>query len=271
MSLSQCSSWGVPCGRSRARGTARASTGVWGPTPGVLVSSAAGGPGQAGLIVSQCRLPLVPLLLPVLPTRPAEVGGCRLGGPDRQPQPCDDSSRSGPCLPCGCDAGSRGPPPGPDSATSPPQRPSPVHPRGRALPSQVIPRHRGLQGRGLPETLPFTFRHNVRTAGDRIRAAEQTGPEVSVTALIIQTIEHKENSFKYIVIHAFDRKRYALSHEGGGRDTAWTLRTDSPPHAPRGRRGRRVPWERTAPSGARIGFPYGVAPFSRPQDGGFWM
>lgn len=55
------------------------------------------------------------------------------------------------------------------------------------------------------------------TGWDGNFATEQTRHKVSVTSLIIQTTEHKDNSFKYILVRVFDRNRYAISHEGGRR------------------------------------------------------
>lgn len=46
---------------------------------------------------------------------------------------------------------------------------------------------------------------------DRDSATEQTVWKTSVGSLIIQTIEHKGNSFKYILMYMFDRRREALS------------------------------------------------------------
>lgn len=54
------------------------------------------------------------------------------------------------------------------------------------------------------------------TGWDGNFATEQTRHKVSVTSLIIQT-EHKDNSFKYILVRVFDRNRYAISHEGSRR------------------------------------------------------
>lgn len=121
----------------------------------------------------------------------------------------------------------------------------------RAHPAREVPtaRHPPTEGVcGLRSMRPFrSHLHKLRevrrgaqvTARDRDPATEQTSQTVSVTSLIVQTIEHKDNGFKYIVIHAFDRNRYAFRRERGWRrqpagtshrlSTPWALKAERPP------------------------------------------
>lgn len=136
-------------------------------------------------------------------------------------------------FPCGCDADSKGSPPGEDGAASLPhthatacrQLPQMDGPRALSHTQEPVTTPDGSEVCTLSDISSFTYlgqpggrkRELQMTGWDGNFATEQTRHKVSVTSLIIQTTEHKDNSFKYILVRVFDRNRYAISHEGGRR------------------------------------------------------
>lgn len=76
-------------------------------------------------------------------------------------------------------------------------------------------KHQAGPGRIPPMPNPVSMSHLSVTgaiAGE-LSVTQQAFQQVSVISLIIQTTEHKNNSFKYILIHYFNSNRYVFSHK----------------------------------------------------------
>lgn len=143
--------------------------------------------------------------------------------------------------PCGCDADSKETQPGEDKAACPQcwelsqmyESCALWHKQNFLQPDQTHPLRDSKSWLSMRFILSH-FQHSLNgrkresqmTGWDRNSAKEQTSQKVSVTSLILQTIEHRDNSFKYILIRVFDRRGYAFPHEGRRQQRHGTLCTD---------------------------------------------